>query len=88
MGCPETVGGSGSEPPPEEIVLRSLPAVGENGVGLIEALHALRRFRIPAVPVGVVLQGQPAIAVLDLLFRSVFTDFQDFVVVDGVTSSP
>jgi len=88
VGRPETVGGAGSEPPPEEIVLLSLSAVGENGIGLIEELNPLRRLGVPAVPVGMVLQGQPAIAVLYLLFRGVFMDFQDFVVVDGVTSSP
>jgi hypothetical protein len=63
------------------VVGRPLLRVGEDLVGFLGFLELLLRFRVVRIAVGMVLHGQLAVGLLDLVVRGVAIDAEDFVVV-------
>src|SRR5581483_7286669 len=56
------------------VVLGALVGVGEDGVGLVGLLEALLGLLVPRVAVRVVLHGQAAVRLLDLVLGGVARD--------------
>jgi len=66
---------------PAEVVGLALLGVAEHGVGFGDFLELLLRLLVARIAVGVVLERELAVSLLDLVLRSRAADSEDFIVV-------
>ena len=69
------------------VVAGTFLLVGEDGMGFGDFLELLFGFLVAGVFVGVILEGELAVGLLNLIIRGVLGDAEDFVIITFCHSS-